>query len=758
MNQALGIDNKFKQTRYAVDNIHCGNCVRTIETKLATIKGIKESRVNLTTGRVAVWADQAIIGEEEIAETLTNIGFQARPLPEDSPLQTQAIKQERSLIMAMAVAGFGFANVMLLSVSIWSGDATGIDPFTRALLQAISGVIAIPCIGFAGLPFFLPAIAALRVGRVNMDVPISVALLLIVVLGLMVIMGDAEANQHVETYFDSALALEFFLLLGRVMEANIRKRVWDSAGNLLAFLDRPVKKITNKAKLNNPKDHIQETSLINGRNLITGDWVALADGDLICADGMIIEGEGQIDMSSLTGESLPVFIHKGMKVKAGAIFLSGQAIMEVESSGYETELANLQTLVEKAAGHRAHYSTLADKAATIYTPVVHVIAALALVVALWFGKEWQDALIYAASVLIITCPCALALAIPAAQAAAVNKLFSQQILVKSGGALERLADVTYALIDKTGTLSEPMIKPKILDTDINANDQDSMMKEAASLAIYGRHPLCTALAKAYPQLERREFHHISDQAGLGLSGFDGSDEWRLGSAEFCGVTPDEEAVSANKPSMAQSYLWFTTPNHPACKIEFVQIPREGAKACLEGFNQNKIDYSLLSGDNHEAVESLAKTLGIKSFYAGLTPLEKVRKLKNLKEEWQKIKIEKNLTDKQVILAFGDGSNDAGMLAEADVSIALSTGTPLSQSIADIVIPTYKLAQAPKVIELAKKAKRIAFQNLGFAVCYNLVAIPLAFFGYASPLVAAIAMSSSSVIVVSNALRVRYGKF
>ncbi|MFK7866311.1 MAG: heavy metal translocating P-type ATPase [Alphaproteobacteria bacterium] len=726
----------LKEHIFAVENMHCASCVRRIEDGLLAQDGVLTASVNLTNHRAKIQFDPEKQNEIALSKLITKLGFPAKPLQPESDLQKQAANKERSLIIAMAVAAFGFMNVMLFSVSIWSGDATGIDPVTRDLLQWISAIIAIPCIGYAGLPFFIPALNALRVGRVNMDVPISIALCLIIGLGLM------EAKRGGDTYFDSALALEFFLLLSRVLEANLRKKIWVYAGNLLAFLDQPVRKLiynsTHAPSLNQLPDYQEVTA----KTLELGDYVYLQDGDMIGADGVIIEGKGQLDTSSLTGESLPAAINPDQQVKAGFVMLNGEAIMKVLLTGKATELGKLEKLVESAVDHRSFYISMADKVASFYTPVVHGVALAALLFGLWRGEMWQDALLYAVSVLIITCPCALALAIPAVQAAAVSKLFSQKILVKTGGALEKLALVKTALIDKTGTLSDPFIAP--MEQEIIApmeQEKKIIYEQAASFARYGRHPLCYALVNAFNHAETLSFGSIKDVSGQGLSGFYKDKEWRLGTAEFCG------ADISGLPDNPNPCMWFTHPDQPPVPIYFNQNPASGAKAALAGLTQMGIDFKLISGDNPLAVKMLANMLNITEFEGELSPTAKAIYAQQVKET----------TPSGGILGIGDGSNDAGMLAFADVSIALSHGSPLAQSIADIVVPSEKLHLIPSIIRHASKARAIAIQNLGFSALYNMIAIPIAFMGYVTPLVAAIAMSGSSIIVVCNALRIRYHK-
>jgi Cu2+-exporting ATPase len=692
-----------------VDGLQCAACVWLIESVLARDPTVVNGRVNMTTRRLRlVWQG----GPEragELVHSLTQLGF--RLLPYDpSCLAAARPRSEKQLLRALTVAGFAAGNVMLLSISVWFGGGS-MGAATRDLMHWISALIAMPAILYAGLPFFRSAFGALRAGRANMDVPISVGIVLATGLSLF-----ETVRSQPEVYFDSALTLTFFLLIGRYLDLRARGRVRSAAEQLVMLGAGDVRVIRADGAV----------ELRRAQTLRPGEIVQVAAGERIGVDGLVAEGRSEVDTSLITGETLPQAVDRGAAVYSGTINIAAPLRVVVTATGEGTLLAEIVRLMEAAEHARTRWVALADRVSRAYAPAVHL-TALATFLGWYFlaGAPWQQALLYAVAVLIITCPCALALAVPAVQVAASGRLMRQGILVKSPTALERLAAVDTVVFDKTGTLTQGRLElaaPRPDDADLRA---------AAALAGASRHPLARAICRTAGNVAVAA--GVEEHPGQGLSRITADGEIRLGSRVFCGVAEDD-------PSAAQAELWLSRPGRPAVRFAFDDRLRDDAAATVGALKAAGLNSELLSGDRIPAVQAVAGAAGLPVWKAGLTPEGKVARLIQLQAQGHRVAM------------IGDGLNDAPALAAADVSISPSTAADVSQTAADIVFQGDRLGTVVEAWRVARVGQRLIRQNIAFAVLYNLCAIPLAIFGQVTPLVAAAAMSSSSIIVTLNALR------
>jgi Cu2+-exporting ATPase len=698
----------------AVDGIRCAGCMHAIEDGLKREAGILSARVNLTLRRVTVeWRDGAL-RPEAVVERLAGLGFKAYPfLPEQQ--QDSAAAEELRLLRCLGVAGFSAMNIMLLSVSVWSGHGGDIDPSTRDLFHWLSALIALPTAAYAGRPFFESAIRALKARAVNMDVPITLGVLLALAMSV------AETWNHAEhAYFDGAVMLLFFLLIGRYLDQLMRRRTRDLAGNLAALKAETATRLAPNG-----------TSVVLPIAAIApGDLVLVSPGERIAVDGLVESGTSEIDQSLVTGETAPAAIAAGGRVHAGTLNLSGALTVRVEAAGQGTLLDEIDRLMAQAVESRSRYVRLSDRAARLYAPLVHATALLSFLGWLAFGLAWQQALIIAITVLIITCPCALGLAIPAVQVVAASALFRRQVMLKQGDALERLAEADMVVFDKTGTLTLP--EPDLLDRE--AIDP-ALLARAGALAAASRHPLAQALARAAGAPAPLE--GVQEQHGLGVSVATAAGEMRLGSVVFCGAEAQAAIVAAAHPGASQIAF-----RHGANCVVFAvgQRLRPGARDCVARLRRLGLGVAILSGDREAAVAPIAAELRVGEFRGGVQPVEKLRLLEGLAVQGRKV------------LMVGDGLNDAPALAGAHVSLSPVSATHLAQAAADIVFLGDSLAPVAEAIAIARKARRLMLENLWFAVLYNAVAVPIAIAGLATPLVAAAAMSGSSLAVTLNALR------
>ena len=697
-----------------VEGLHCAACVWLIESVLARQPGVVTARVNMTSRRLRLAWRPAETAPERLVSVVSRLGY--RLVPYDAGcLERGGNREEAELLRAMAVAGFAAGNVMLFSVSIWAGHAEGMGPGTRTFFHWISALIALPAIAWAGRPFFRAAWAALAARHVTMDVPIAVGVLLTTAMSLQqTIVGGEHA------YFDAAIGLLFFLLIGRYLDRRARGQARSAAEHLLALSATAVTVLADDGG----------RCVLPPTRVSPGMRVLAAAGERIAVDGRITAGVSSIDTSLIDGESTPKPAFPGTLVFAGTINQSAPLTIEVTAAGEATLLAEIGRQVELAGQHRGRYVVLADRVARLYAPVVHSAALLTFI--LWWaviGVDWQPAMMNAVAVLIITCPCALGLAVPVVQVVASGRLLRRGILIKSPTALERLAQVDAIVFDKTGTLTEG--RPRLLG--VGTFDR-GVLAAAAALASASRHPLARALVQACEEagIGVRTASGVRELPGQGLELDTGHGMVRLGSAQFCGV--------ADGPDDGRAEMWFSRAGAPAIRFAFEDVLRADAQAVADDLRRRGLPIVLLSGDRRRPVLNCARALDIERWDAELRPSEKLQRLRAMAEAGQRV------------LMVGDGLNDAPALAAAHASMSPSTAIDISQTAADVVFQGAKLAPVREALGVARRARGLVRQNLALSLGYNLLAVPLAVGGQVTPLVAAIVMSTSSILVIANALR------
>ena len=692
-----------------VGGLQCAACVWLIENVLALRPGVQSVRLNMTTRRLVLKWRTGEADADDLVGSVTALGYRLAPY-DPTVLERETAQRQKALLRAISVAGFAAGNVMLLSVAVWSGFGDDMGPSTRGLMHWLSALIALPATAYAGQHFFRSALGAVRHGRMNMDVPISLALILTAGMSLLETLRGSE-----QVYFDSVLALLFFLLIGRYLDLRARGRARSMGEHLLALSATAVTVVEPDGS----------RTIISPDRVSTGMTVFVAAGERIAVDGDVIEGDSEVDRSLISGETLPEAVHAGATVQAGVLNISGPLKIRVSAWGEDTLLAGIVRLMEDSEQSKSRHVMLADRVARAYAPVVHIMALLTFAGWLVFGDvNWQQALLYAVAVLIITCPCALALAVPTVQVVASGRLFRQGVLLKSGSALERLARVDKVVFDKTGTLT--LGRPELIADGVDAE----ALGLAAALALASKHPLSKALARAVP--DAKAVSGVREIPGFGLSLPTADGEIRLGRWDWCGLS---DAPVADNPE-----IWLSRPGQPPRRFSFRDQLREDAAATIALLSAQGYGPELLSGDTAVAVDRAADAAGLATRRAGVGPVEKVARLDELKAQGHHA------------LMVGDGLNDAPALAAAWVSMSPSSAADLSQNAADVIFQGDKLAPVCETLLLARRAERLVAQNIGLSVVYNVVTIPLAMAGYVSPLVAAVAMSSSSLVVILNALR------
>jgi len=688
---------------------YCAACIVGVEGSLQQLPGVRSARVNLTLKRATIEADHDV-EPQELADFLTSIGYEAYELDTGVLSSTATEKSSRDLLMRMGVAGFGMMNVMLLSVAVWSGATDA----TRDLFHWVSAAISLPIVAFSGQPFFKSAWASLRVRRLNMDVPISLALILASSIS---IYETANSGRH--AYFDAAIMLTFFLLAGRYLDHRTRA-VARSAAEELAALEVPrAHRVL--------ADGREEVVSVN--EIAVGDLVRVVPGARVPVDGMVEEGESEVDRSLLTGESLPVFAGPGEMLSAGEVNLTGPLLIRVAAAGKDTSLHRMADLVAMAETSRNRYTSLADQAAKLYSPLVHILALSAFLAWLWISAgDVRLSINIAVATLIITCPCALGLAVPAVTTAVSGKMFRQGMLLKSATATERLAQVDHVVFDKTGTLTEG--KPRLDNIgDHTAED----LAVALALAQGSSHPLAQAIVNA-TQGEGIRAARISDAKevpGHGIEAVWSGQPVRLGRAEWLGAKGIDRTAT-----------YLKIGKRPAVAFTFTDNLREGAAEAVASLKKQGMKVTLISGDAHAAVQDVAFRLGIEDYRAAMLPEDKVAAVEALSAEGRQV------------LMVGDGLNDTAALAAAHVSISPATALEATRVVSDIVLLGRSLEPIGGSVALSRSATKRIRENFGISAGYNVIAVPIALVGFATPLAAALAMSLSSITVSLNALRLK----
>ena len=678
----------------SLPGLRCGGCVAKVEHTVGALPDVVSARANLTLKQLRVTLAGATDDPAPVLDALATLGHDAQLLDLDRPALTQEASSAR-LLRAIAVAGFGAMNIMLLSVAVWSGASGTL----RDTFHMISALIALPVVAYAGQPFFSSALGALRARRLNMDVPIALAVVLALALSLFETARGGE-----EVFFDAAVTLLFFLLTGRYLDQLMRDRA--SKGAMLRAPDggqvwRPVEEI------------------------VPGMMLVVAAGERLAVDARIRQGATDLDRSIVTGESMPVAAGPGCDLEAGTLNLTGEIEVEVLRPAATSFLAEMMRMLGAAESGRGGYVRIADRAARLYAPVVHLLALVTFAGWLWVTRDWQASAFVAISVLIITCPCALGLAVPVAHVVAAGRLMRDGVLMKDGAALERLAEIDRVVFDKTGTLTTGL--PRV------GAGPESLEERAIvrALAERSRHPAARAIATQIDAAPVKA-EKVSEYPGLGVEGVVLGRRVRLGRLSWVA-----EIAAGLMPETGPA---FAVEGQKASGFELDETLRLAAREAVADLEAAGLPVALLSGDGEARVARVAAEIGIAEVHHDATPADKVTLLEGLRDAGHRP------------LMVGDGLNDAAALAAAHVSMAPASASEAGRTAADFVILRDRLDAVPATVLVARATARIVRQNFALAIAYNCIAIPLAMAGLVTPLIAALAMSGSSILVIGNALR------
>ncbi len=699
-----------RQLDLSVPSVHCGLCIQTVETALNALPEVSYARVNLSSKRVSIrWQDG--IEPPHVIDALQKAGYPAHifELGDDKDPQLSR------LLIALAVAGFASMNIMLFSVSVWSGA----DAATRDMFHWLSGLIALPTLVYSGRIFYMSAWNALKHGRSNMDVPISLAITL--AFGMSVY-ETLNSGQH--AYFDASATLLFFLLIGRTLDHVMRERARSAVKGLSQLAAR------GAVVIGDDNQH----SFMPIADIRPSMRIILAVGERVPVDAIVENGRSDLDCSIATGESVPVPVTQGSKIRAGTMNLIAPLTIKATASADNSFLAEMVRLMDAAEGGRARYRQLADRASALYVPLVHTTAFLAFVVWFYLTGDWYKSTYVAITTLIITCPCALALAVPIVQVVAARRLFENGIMVKDGSAMERMAEIDSVMFDKTGTLT--LGQPQLMER--GSLDQNAL-ELAAELALYSRHPLSRALTAFTNPAKNIHFDLIEEMSGAGIEAHMGQDIYRLGRRDWAVEDNSQNTTSTGTETVLSRNGTLLEA------FRFEDSPRDDAARSVQALKAEKLSVEILSGDKEKTVSALARQLGIAKYRAEILPAHKSELVTERTNEGHKV------------LMVGDGLNDAPALMSAHVSMAPATAADIGRNAADFVFLHDSLTAVPLAVAISREAGKLIRQNFALSLIYNIIAVPIALFGYVTPLIAALSMSLSSILVVSNALRLKAGK-
>ncbi|MES0026173.1 MULTISPECIES: cation-translocating P-type ATPase [unclassified Mesorhizobium] len=705
--RSLGDD--LHQTDLSVPTVHCGACIQTIETALGKLGHVEAARVNLSTKRVSVrWrGDEA----PPLVAVLGRLGYQAHLFEAEIDAKDKMLSE---LIRAVAIAGFAAGNIMLLSVSVWSGA----EGATRDLFHWVSALIAIPALAFAGGIFFKSAWNALRHGHMNMDVPIAVGVSLAYAMSLY------ETITHGDhAYFDASVSLLFFLLIGRTLDHVMRERARTAVKSLSQLAARGAMVLRGDGA----RDYLPVGEIEPGMLLL------IAAGERIPVDGKIARGTSDVDCSLVSGESTPSSVAPEDTVQAGVLNLTGPLTIEATAAAKDSFLAEMVRLMEAAEGGRARYRRIADRVSALYAPVVHLTALATFLGWMAVTGDWHRAMTIAIAVLIITCPCALGLAVPIVQVVAARRLFENGIMVKDGSAMERLATIDTAVFDKTGTLT--LGQPRLVNT---SSIDPAMLAIAADLAAHSCHPYSKAIAGFALSSSQHKFGAVTEHPGFGIEATAAGSTWRLGRRGWAGW----KARTGGEGKHGYGGTVLTKNGMIVASFVFEDALRLDTRAAIDQLRNAGMCVEMLSGDTAKACAEIADVLGVDDFVPCLLPSGKVERIESLARDGHKV------------LMVGDGLNDTPALSAADVSIAPATAADIGRNAADFVFLRESLLAIPLALDVSRKAGSLIRQNITIAIVYNAVAVPIAILGHVTPLIAAVAMSASSLLVIGNAMRLQ----
>lgn len=698
----------LKEVLLSVDGISCAACAWLIEKHLAALPGVARISVNTTTQRAVLRWDASQQKLSDLLLAMNQIGYHAAPFQQDAQEEKNA-RESQNFLLRIGLAGLATMQVMMLAVALYTGYFYDLEPEYRDYFRWVSMIFATPVVLYSAQPFYFSALRALMSLRVNMDVPVSIAILL--AYGASCV---ATAKGTGEVFFESISMFTFFLLLGRFFEQRARRKASENASNLQKLIPATALLLEDG-----------EERQVAAKSLKPGQRYRVLPGQRIAVDGVLISGESGVNESMLTGEQEPVRKLVGAPLYAGTVNLDQPIEVEVTTVGAEQRINTLVRLQEEAAAQKPQIAEFADRVAQFFVPVILVLALVTYL--FWHQFAPEDAFWIMLSVLVATCPCALALATPAALTCGTNRMMQQGLLVKSARVLEALPKVTHLLFDKTGTLTEGQLSIQTVHHFAEQEDQNTLLKLAAALEAHSSHPVAKAFA---PHRDLAlQAHSVINHTGQGLEGIIDGQRYRIGQQRFIGTELGESG-----------WVFLASEEQVIGAFELADRLRPDAPDTIGQLQQQGMVCEMLSGDPNPRALELAEQVGVSHALFDRSPEQKLERVAELQKQGHRVAM------------FGDGINDAPVLAGANVSVAMGSGTDLAKCHADLVLLGDKLGPVIRAIDTARETNRVIRQNLAISLCYNLLILPLAVSGNVPPYLAAAGMSLSSLVVVANSLR------
>ena len=734
-----------REAALILEGINCPACIWVNERNLQSLPGVIKVNVNYASRRAQVRWDNNQIHLSDILYAIHRIGYAAHPFDPDK--QQNLLEQERkTLLRRLGVAGIFGMQVMMLSISLYTGDWTGGDLEYQKFFYWICLLLTLPVILYSARTFFEPAWRDIKNRRVGMDVPVSLGILLAFAGSAWTTIFNGSSD-HV--YYDSVVMFVFFLLTGRYLELMARKKAVEVTENLV----RITPAITTRLIIKEPAADNHDTNnttwfeeTVSVAKISPGDRLLIRAGEHIPVDGVILSGKATIDESILTGESTPLQKTPGMAVIGGSINIESPIQIEVEKVGQDTVLSQILRILERAQSERPAITGIADLVAKWFVTCILIIASLVAIY--WFSTDNERWFQITLSVLVVSCPCALSLAMPAAITTATGALMKAGILSTRGHALETLARSTHVIFDKTGTLTHG--KLRLVDTRcLTQKNKTDCLNIATALESQSEHPIAKALTDANENSHKENTTtDIINTPGQGIEGNVGNIQYFIGTPAFIKDKNGkalEQASYYELHKQGYSVILLADKESILCAFLLADTIRDGAAQLITSLKDAGKEIFLMTGDNKQSAELVGQTLGIDHVYAALKPEDKLAHVNELQDQGA------------IIAMVGDGINDAPVLAGAQVSIAMSSGTELARASADLIFMNEKFQNLLMAFKISDKTSEIIRQNILWAITYNVLALPAAMMGYIPPWLAAIGMSASSLLVITNALRINYQK-